>query len=774
MAVLFLTTGRTDRFIMRLRLFFILVLSFSCLPLVMKGQRTTQSQYEVIILSAEQLLAQKNYKGAKAAYENALKLDLKASYPRLKLQQIKQYYNDPQDDTRYRQFVAQADQFYAQQEFDKALEQYEWALVLKPQESYPRERQAMIEEARIMLQTRQQAYKKSLALADSLFKAKNYSDAQNEYLYASGLLPKESYPRKKLDEINIILEVARREQLTYAKVLSDAEQAYMHQDYYSALSLYRKALQLRPGDPYPGNMIKRIGDAELDKLSAEEAYKKLIGNADKYLADGDLQLARANFEQASNIKPTESYPKKRLIEIDATLEARAKTAEQLAITLDKARKAYDTQDFSAALSFFETARQIEPSNQEAAAKITEIKQLLKSKDEYNTLIVQADRLFNAAQYNEARARYQQASTINTAGNYPGEKINEIDSLLQVIAEKESAYKTAVEKGDAAANTLDYASALTFFRQATEIKPIESYPPQQIARIEAILRKAEADRQAYEQAVGKANGFMQEQKYPEAIEAYTLAMSYGPATGFLQQKIAEANALLSKAQTQAAYEKTLEEAKQFEEINRLAYALRSYQAASQLKPDATLPKQKVAELTAIIEAENRKVREAYEKQIATANRFYESKVFDQAIEAYSEAAALMPDVAFPSEMIDKIKKYIEERTLANLVITSELVKQDDEKKFSFKPIELRQRRNNYVVIKVKFTNIEPSRFFLNYGLDDQRSGGIVVRNPGGKTENEFIVRVSAQDRWYRIDNNYLSIFAEGDTLEITQLIISAGD
>jgi hypothetical protein len=51
---------------------------------------------------------------------------------------------------------------------------------------------------------------------------------------------------------------------------------------------------------------------------------------------------------------------------------------------------------------------------------------------------------------------------------------------------------------------------------------------------------------------------------------------------------------------------------------------------------------------------------------------------------------------------------------------------------------------------------------------------VVRNPGGKTESQFIVRVSSQDRWYRIDNNWISIYPEGADVEVLQLRISSGD
>ena len=126
------------------------------------------------------------------------------------------------------------------------------------------------------------------------------------------------------------------------------------------------------------------------------------------------------------------------------------------------------------------------------------------------------------------------------------------------------------------------------------------------------------------------------------------------------------------------------------------------------------------------------------------------------------------------MIAQIRKYIAERAIVDLVTLPMTIKSGDEKRFSFKPVDMRVRRNNYVTLTMRFANTESSRFFLNYGLDNQKSGGIVVRNPGGKEESQFIIRVSSQDRWYRVDNNWISIYAEGSDIEITHMRISSGD
>jgi hypothetical protein len=40
--------------------------------------------------------------------------------------------------------------------------------------------------------------------------------------------------------------------------------------------------------------------------------------------------------------------------------------------------------------------------------------------------------------------------------------------------------------------------------------------------------------------------------------------------------------------------------------------------------------------------------------------------------------------------------------------------------------------------------------------------------------DYIIRVSAQDPWYRNDNSWLNLYAEGGDIEITSIQISQGD
>ncbi|MDP2423244.1 MAG: hypothetical protein Q8M23_02750, partial [Bacteroidales bacterium] len=475
----------------------LLLLSLGHVVAAQTTKTSAAAQYENAIIRAEQFMDQRNYRQAKAEYENALKIDISASYPRMKLQQIKQFYSDTQDETRYNQFIKQGDQFFSRQDYDKAHEQYEWALIMKPTENYPQGRIKELEEAKILLLQKRNAYSRSVAIADSLYAKKDYRQAINEYLYASGLLPTETYPRKKIDELNKIFDSARKELNTYDQAIADADQAYMIQDYFSALAGYRKALKMRPYESYPANMIQRISDAQADKLTAEETFAKLLATADQLFASSDYATARLNYEQALRLKPAETHPKKRITEIEIIFAKRAETAESLAKALELGEQHFEKKEYAQALSQFETAKKLDANNIVAGERISTIRDILKQTADFESIVNQADNLFNESAYADARKKYEEALLKRPGHTHSATRIAEIDAVLAYLAEQEQTYQQAITRADVANKAKEYQTALTQYRLAGSIKPDESYPILQISSINAFLQQEDDNRKAFE-------------------------------------------------------------------------------------------------------------------------------------------------------------------------------------------------------------------------------------------------------------------------------------
>jgi tetratricopeptide (TPR) repeat protein len=894
------------------------------------AQRAGSSEYENIILRAEQFMDQRNFRQAKAEYENALRVNPDASYPRIKLLQIREEYVDPDDAGRYNNYISEGNRLFDARNFSQAREQYFWANVLKPDEKHPVSRIKEIDEQLKELERKQKIYDKTVRAADSLYNLKEYQAAMNEYLYASGLLPSEAYARSRVNEINQIFETARQEQRAYEKAVEEADELYMIQDYNAALEAYSKALKMRPGESYPLSMLDRINSMADDQRSVEAVYAQVVENADRLFSESDFNAARSAYEHALRLMPGEQHPKDKILQIEAILAERAmsdeaweealafalqhyqnnefdlaltqyRTAEKIkplpeqdavilkeivnfleaekqykdaldiadklfasakyeeardqytqvlslkpdathpasrineidtllanleqleanylaAITtadqafenkdyelaLESYRKAanlkpaethpkqrlektqtvvdllslasqhFANQDYQSALEQYKRAQEILPLKDELLAKMQEIEVLIENEKAYSELRALADELFQSKEYTSARDKYAEALQLKPGATHDSGRIDEIDAILAGIAEAEQAYTSAISEADRAFNNKDFEQALEAYQLAVSIKPEEEYPQNRAAETEEKIEEMEARQLAYNENISTADAHYNSGQYQLAIAAYQEALKFKASDQYAENRITEARSFISEAEINEAYDNALASARFHENNGDLISALESWKTAASLKPDESLPRNKIAELGALVVDEIRRIQQAYDKAIADGDRYFNTKVFDQAIEAYTEAGNLKPDETYPAEQIDAIRKYIEERAIVDLVSDPVSIVTGDEKRFDFAPVDMRVRRNNYVIITMRFSNTESSRFFLNYGLDGQRSGGIVVRNPGGKEENQFIVRVSSQDRWYRIDNNWISIYPEGSDIEITQLRISSGD
>ncbi|HHN47917.1 MAG TPA: hypothetical protein ENN08_03125 [Bacteroidales bacterium] len=910
---------------------FFIILSIVCFgwhPLL--GQQAGDTGYEGIILRAEQFLEQGNYRQAKQEYENALRVNPDAVYPRLKLQQIREVYIDPDDAGRYRNYITQADRFFNQQDYKRAREQYFFANIIKPEESHPVSRMKEIDGLLKELERRQGRYNKSIKTADSLYSAEDYRVALNEYLYASGLMPGETYPRQRIDQINKLFEEARREQQVFEKTIEEADRLYMLQDYESALATYQQALKQRPGNRYTTGMIDRINAMGSEQRSLENVYVQVIENADRLFNEADYDASRAGYQHALRLKPDEEYPQQRIQDIENRLSELADLEENYLESIEVALANYEKQEYKPAMAAFNTAKSIKALDEDNTRIYNEIEDILEKGKNYRDALAEADDLFSKGSYRQAREKYtqvlnlkpevthpteriaeidsiladlgkleenylaavsagddffanrnylqavgayQQATKIKPTEDYPKEqisainpvlellasgsqhyerkeyqqalaqynqakellplndetlariseietllanqqafaalkteadalfeaedyqparekyasaleimpdagdvtaRISQIDAILAAIAEKEQNYMNAISQADHAFENKEYQRALSAYQQAVSIKPEEAYPAERVDEVQKIIQEIESRQLAYNENIAIADGKFSSKEYQQAIAAYQKALEFKPGDQYAQNRMAEARSLISEAEINEAYANAVSTARFHEDNNDLISALNSWESATKLKPDETLPKEKIGELSAIVAAEKRRIQEAYDKAIADGNRHFNSKVFDQAIEAYTEAGKIKPDETYPAERIAAIRQYIEERAIVDLVVEPVSIGSGNEKRFNFEPVDMRVRRNNYVTLTLRFTNTQSSRFFLNYGLDGQRSGGIVVRNPGGKEQHEFIVRVSSQDRWYRIDNNWISIYPEGSDVEVLQLRISSGD
>ena len=708
-----------------------------------------QKSYTELKTQADELFESGKYEQAKEKYEQSLKFNPEDTYATGKITEINNLLEAiANKEKSYADAISKADESFTDKDYEQALGFYQQAGKIKPEEKHPQER---IESTEAVVE--------HLAKASQHFELKEYAEALEQFNEAKALLPLDDQTIAKIAETEKIIS----DQKSYAELKTQADELFESAKYEQAKEKYEQSLTFNPEDTYATEKISEISNLLEAIANKEKSYADAISKADEFFADKDYEQALGLYQQAGKIKPEEKHPQERTESTEAVVEHLAKASQH-----------FESKEYAEALEQFNEAKALLPLNDQTLAKIAETEKIISDQKSYTELKTQADELFESAKYEQAKEKYEQSLTFNPEDTYATEKITEINNLLEAIAEKEKNYSNAISIADKALKDKEYNLALENYNLASSIKPDEAYPKNKSSEVQNIIKDLEAKQLAYEENIATADSKFNNENYSQAIEGYQEALKFKPNDKYAVNRIAESRNLISESEINEAYENAVASAYFHEENKDLSKALDSWKIASNLKPNEALPKSKITELGAVVAAEKRKIQEAFDKLIAEADRNYNSKVFDQAIEKYEEAGKLKPEENYPSDMISQIRKYIAERAIVDLVTLPMTIKSGDEKRFSFKPVDMRVRRNNYVTLTMRFANTESSRFFLNYGLDNQKSGGIVVRNPGGKEESQFIIRVSSQDRWYRVDNNWISIYAEGSDLEITHMRISSGD
>jgi len=104
----------------------------------------------------------------------------------------------------------------------------------------------------------------------------------------------------------------------------------------------------------------------------------------------------------------------------------------------------------------------------------------------------------------------------------------------------------------------------------------------------------------------------------------------------------------------------------------------------------------------------------------------------------------------------------------------IISRGNEKKFTFAAIDPSLRKNNYILLKARSTSPGVPKVYLNYGKDNTKNGGIVLRNLDKSTISDFLISISIQDKWFREENNWISISVETGEIEISKVQIAAGE
>ncbi len=269
--------------------------------------------------------------------------------------------------------------------------------------------------------------------------SKEYSDekflaALDGFKAASKIFPNEQFPKDRIAEINDLLglmmvsaELDKALAERFTALIKEADLQFNQKKYNEARNAYNRALSIKPEDSYANSRIKQISEI-LKQQQQEQQYTDLIAQADVSFKQLLYNDAKSKYGEALQLKPSDAYPKSKIAEIDEILAKQAKNAEKQESykqAMLQAETMYEKQFYDKAISSYENALKFKPDDQLATQKVAEIKAIMKELSDkmlFEDLVKNADKAYKKEDYQTALTSYSQAADLFPADKHVTDRI----------------------------------------------------------------------------------------------------------------------------------------------------------------------------------------------------------------------------------------------------------------------------------------------------------------------------------------------------------------
>ena len=719
---------------------------------------------------------------------------------------------------KYQAAVTAADAAFKAERLDEAEGKYTEASGLKPEEKYPKDQLAAIVRKRDELAKKaseeEQAkaldakYQAAISAGDGAFNSGRWDEAEQKYAEAGGLKPAEKYPkdqlaavaRKREEEAKRAEDERKQQELDarYQAAISAADAAFEKSDWAAAKAKYTEASGVKPTEQYPKDRI-----AEADRRAAEAAeqarqteidarYNALIAEADGAFDRKELEAAKGKYQEALKVKANEAHPTQRIQELDRLIADAARAAEEerkrqelearYAGLIASADKAFDAQQFSAALNDYKDALQLKPGERHPQDRIAAIEQQLdaaakaKAEEErllreqqdrdkrYGDLITAADKAFTAKRYDEARTSYGEALGVKPGEAHPTQRLEEIERLLKEQADKAEADRLKAEQ-----DASERARQAEADRLAAELAAAEQ------ARLAEEQRKRDADAAALEsqfrELVAAGDLAFSQDQLDRARDKFTEALGVKPGAPYPTERIAAIDAELKRRSDAMGEAERLAEERRRAEEDRKRQEAEAAEAARLAADAAEAERLRAEEERRRREAEearkrqseeereraDREARQAleqrYSEAILAADAAMGQKSWTEARGLYAQASDLKPEETYPLAKIDQIDKLMaeEERARAEAELAAQKAReaQEQSKPRSSSTIDARKEEEAESFLRAlrereeaeKYERIKKFRSELEAEEQDNATAA-AERRDGAVTEKERLEEASA--------------------------------
>lgn len=755
-------------------------------------EKASLDRFEAAMRTGETLLADKKYQESILKFQEALEVFPNRQDAKDKLREATMLLADFQaKEQAVEKLRGEAKQFVLRKNYADAETKLTEALQILPEH---KEVAAELENVKAQKE-KATAYDALIAQADSYYEQKNFSEAKNYYQQSLAVWQDQTYPKDMIDRIDATMQsdayIALR---NYDEAMAQAQAFEKEEKLEDAINQYNKALSYKPGDVLATERVAALQELLANAAAREQLEKQyaiLLQNAEKEENAGQIELALNHYMEASELKPHEDFPRNKVRDLQAQLQAMADEQSR--------KESYDRMIAEADQLFTETqliqakeryaqALQLIANQEYPQTKIQEIDALLAEQAEtlalenrFADLVKQGDEAFVSKQFQKAIELYESALELKQEESYPAEQIAAAKSELELIAQNEALtaeYNAIIKRADDFFAASDWENAIAVYNEAAVKKPSETYPQLQLEQIrlkqEALAAEASKQQEITRLTV-LADERFDEKKWTESEQFYTQVIQIESTNQHANSRIAEIKSILETEALEREKNYNLAMTQGDLEAGQKNYpeAIASYQQALTYKIGDAVASSKLNEVQRIYDEKLSALRAEYDTFITEADAAYKAKNYEKAIEAYTKADQVGLNETYPREMLDAISKYFEETKLAELNSQPIVVERYTTKRFNFEPINVSDRRTNFVMLRARNTGDGTFPMIVSYGAKDVRNGGFVLPIPADNEYRVYIVRVGSQYKWFSEDNTWIEFSPENGDVEIEMIQISKG-
>ena len=528
-------------------------------------------------------------------------------------------------------------------------------------------------------------YQTALAAADASYKAKKYEEALGKYEEALGYKPKEKYPNDRIQELDALIQAAKKEGLAdqqenaaYYNLIAAADAFRDQKKYDQAIAKYTEALAKKT-EQYPKDQI--IAVEKLKKAAENQAkYQEIITAADMFFSQKSYMAAKEKYLLATKLIPTEQHPISRLTEIEKRLteqSAEKEKKQKYEDAIAAADNLFKEEKWVNAKAKYQEAMVHESSATYPISKIseceTQILALEKNKekaDKITKLLTEGSALFVASKFADAKLKYDNVLILDPENAEAKLKIAEISKRNAEAldeAAKEATFLKLVSEGDLAAKGLKFALAKQKYEAALLVKANVAAQ----VKLEEVNKKIKEQKDKEELEIKflalKTEGmnFAAGQKWQEAKVKLTEANKIR-TDALIVAKLKEIESKIqsndASAKLEQEYAKFIADAARKETANDLDGAILDYKSATAKKPSEQLPKDKIKELEAQ-KINNAKQKEIDAKYFAVLKKGKELMAlfnYLDAIKEFNQALLIKPNEKEPSDLAAEAERLEKEK------------------------------------------------------------------------------------------------------------------